>query len=193
MKLSEKLTNIQNELKAPKNMYNSFGKYKYRNLESILECVKPLLVKHRCSLTISDTVQAVGDRVYIVATAVLGDLDSDETVTVTAMARESVAKKGMDDSQVTGATSSYARKYCMNGLFLIDDTKDADTDEFQNQTTKEKNGQRKPTEEQIKALSNVIERKGLSLMDMLKRVNKKNVFEITCDDYNKIVVMLRDM
>lgn len=126
------LQNIQQELKAPKGQYNSFGKYKYRSAEDILEAVKPLLGKHNAQLTLSDAIKEIGGRVYVEATATF--TDGAETVTVTAYAREPSEKKGMDDSQITGTASSYARKYALNGLFLIDDTKDADTDEYAEQT-----------------------------------------------------------
>lgn len=120
-----KLTQIQSELKAPKNQYNSFGKYKYRNCEDILEAVKPLLAKYDCKLIISDEVVNIGTRFYIKATAKFKS--EDGVIEVSALAREEESKKGMDGSQVSGAASSYARKYCLNGLFLIDDTKDADS------------------------------------------------------------------
>ena len=123
------LIDIQNELKAPKSNFNSFGKYKYRSAEDILTAVKPLLHKYGCQMTIKDDVIAVNDRIYIKATVTLTDADGN-TETTTAFAREDETKKGMDGSQVTGAASSYARKYALNGLFLIDDTKDADTDEY---------------------------------------------------------------
>lgn len=124
----KELVEIQHSLKAPKNQYNSFGKYKYRNAEDILEAVKPLLHEQGCSLTISDDIVAVGDRIYVKATATIINKDGLHHV-VTAFAREEDTKKGMDSAQVTGATSSYARKYALNGLFCIDDTKDADSDE----------------------------------------------------------------
>lgn len=127
-----RVMNLDAELKAPKNLYNSFGKYKYRNAEGILESVKPLLVKYNLILTMSDEIIQVGDRYYIKAICTLADTESDEKIIVSAMARESLDKKGMDDSQITGTASSYARKYALNGLFLLDDTKDADTDEYQN-------------------------------------------------------------
>lgn len=124
----EKLLNIQYELKAPKSQYNSFGKYNYRSCEDILEAAKPLCKKHRLALTLTDNVVNVGDRYYVVATATVTDIDDPASkISVTAFAREEEVKKGMDSSQVTGATSSYARKYALNGLFDIDDTKDADT------------------------------------------------------------------
>lgn len=128
----EALIKIQSELVAPKDLYNKFGNYKYRSAESILEALKPLLLKYNAELTISDEVVLVGDRVYVKATASI--TDGKETKTVTAFAREPSEKKGMDSSQITGATSSYARKYALNGLFLIDDNKDADTEENKNET-----------------------------------------------------------
>lgn len=130
MNIYEKLSEIQKELKAPKGQYNSFGNYKYRNCEDILEAVKPLCYKNKVTLVISDEVFASGDRTYIRATATLYDQESEEKIQNTAYARESLDKKGMDDSQITGTASSYARKYALNGLFNIDDTKDADTDEY---------------------------------------------------------------
>lgn len=134
MSLKNKLMLIQQELKAPKGQYNSFGKYKYRSCEDILEAVKPLLAKNKVVLTISDEITEVGSRVYVRAAATLADAEGDEQITNVAWAREEDTKKGMDGSQITGTASSYARKYCLNGLFLIDDTKDADTDEYQKAT-----------------------------------------------------------
>ena len=122
----KELITIQSTLNAPKGQYNSFGKYKYRSCEDILAAVKPLLQQNGCTLTISDEVVMVGNRIYIKATATLTNSTGEKEVT-TAFAREEETKKGMDGSQVTGASSSYARKYALNGLFAIDDTKDADT------------------------------------------------------------------
>lgn len=131
-----KLQEIQHKLKAPKGQYNNFGKYKYRSCEDILEAVKPILYEVGCTLTLTDTVELIGDRYYIKATAWLKGEDTDEVVT--AYAREAETKTGMDASQITGTASSYARKYALNGLFCIDDTKDADTDEYAEQTCKDK-------------------------------------------------------
>lgn len=125
MEFIEKIVAIQSELKAPKGQYNSFGKYNYRSCEDILEGVKPLLTKHGLILTIQDSIDLIGDRFYVKATATI--TDGKEQLSTSAYARESLDKKGMDASQVTGATSSYARKYALNGLLAIDDTKDADT------------------------------------------------------------------
>lgn len=122
----KELVDIQSKLKAPKGQYNSFGKYKYRSCEDILEAVKPLLKENNCTLTIADDIMLVGDRFYVKAIVTLKN-SNGETVTTTAFAREEESKKGMDGSQVTGASSSYARKYALNGMFCIDDTKDSDT------------------------------------------------------------------
>lgn len=121
-----KLNKIQSELKAPKGQFNSFGKYKYRSTEDILEAVKPLLSKYNCVLTIGDCVNMFSDRFYVEATAVLYDCESGELIKNSASAREELDKKGMDSSQITGTASSYARKYALNGLLAIDDTKDSD-------------------------------------------------------------------
>ena len=128
------LSKIQTELNAPKNQYNSFGKYKYRSLEDIFEGLKPILKKYECSVSVVDEVVLVGDRYYIKASASLRDKDGNIVADGQGWARESETKKGMDDSQVTGATSSYARKYALNGLFAIDDVKDADTDAYTSKT-----------------------------------------------------------
>lgn len=125
----------QAELKAPKNQYNSFGKYNYRSCEDILEAAKPINKKHGLVLLLTDKPICIGQRYYIEATARLYDIESDQFIEATASARESDTKKGMDDSQVTGTASSYARKYALNGLYNIDDTKDADTDAYKKQTT----------------------------------------------------------
>ena len=134
MTIYEKLGAIQQALKAPKSEYNDFGKYKYRTAEGILESVKPLLAENKCVLLLKDGVETAEGRVYIKATAQFFDAEAPETyIEVTAFAREEETKKGMDASQVTGAASSYARKYALNGLFCIDDNKDSD---FTNQTPK---------------------------------------------------------
>ena len=143
-----KLAEIQRTLNAPKNQFNSFGKYKYRSCEDILEGVKPLL--GGLFLSISDEVVLIGTRHYVKATARIADGES--THEATALAREEESKKGMDAAQVTGATSSYARKYCLNGLFGIDDSKDADSDEHkhqQNAAQQQKQEKPKPTPDQV--------------------------------------------
>ena len=136
MNIYEKLINIQKELKAPKSNYNDFGRYNYRSCEDILEAVKPICFEYRAVLILSDDILNVGQSNYVEATAILINIDNPvEMVSNKAEARESIDKKGMDDSQITGTASSYARKYALNGLFNIDDTKDADTNEYHNQIT----------------------------------------------------------
>lgn len=179
MTFQEKVVAVQSELKAPKGQYNSFGKYNYRSCEDILEGVKPLLNKYGLYLTINDAVELIGDRYYIKATATL--FDGDNCISTSAYARESLDKKGMDSSQVTGATSSYARKYALNGLLCIDDTKDADSVEsnplpqntaYNWKTLKARATQSGVTEEALK--------------DYLKNELKvKNTDEMTRDHYSK--------
>ena len=132
----KRVSEVQQKLKAPKGQYNSFGGYNYRSCEDILEAVKPICAEHSMLLNLSDEIVNVGERYYIKATAKLYDLESDAVISSTALAREAQTKKGMDDSQITGTASSYARKYALNGLFNIDDTKDADTDEYRKNSQK---------------------------------------------------------
>lgn len=161
MKLHEKLLAIQTKLKAPKGQYNSFGKYSYRSAEDILEAVKPLNAEQGLLLTITDEIKEVGGRIYVVTTATVSD-GTDE-LKVSAFAREPENKKGMDESQITGATSSYARKYALNGLYAIDDNKDADTDEHkqqqENAPKKQQQQKQQPTKESTeKELHEIVEK-----------------------------------
>lgn len=133
---------VQAELKAPKGQHNSFGKYDYRSAEDIIEAVKPLLKENGLFLNMSDEVVLVGDRYYIKATVKVVDVVTGESVQTSALAREAAQKKGMDESQVTGTASSYARKYALNGLFAIDDNRDADTNEYARQTSQNAAGAR---------------------------------------------------
>lgn len=144
MKLHEKLLAIQTKLKAPKGQYNKFGNFNYRSAEDILEAVKPLNAEQGVLLTITDEIKEIGGRVYVVATATVSD--GTDTLQVSAFAREPENKKGMDESQITGATSSYARKYALNGLYAIDDNKDADTDEHKQQ--QENSPKKQPAQKQ---------------------------------------------
>lgn len=156
LNIYEKLMNVQQELKAPKGQYNSFGKYKYRSCEDILEAVKPILKENKLVLQLTDLVIPASEtRFYIKATARLIDTEATENNVIEniAFAREEDAKKGMDGSQITGTASSYARKYALNGLFLIDDTKDADTDEYHNQNEQTK----LITKAQIKKLGELVD------------------------------------
>jgi len=135
MNISEQLLEVQSELKVPKGQRNTFGNYNYRSCEDVLEAAKPLLKKNGLTLVLDDKMEQIGTRTYVQATATLTNTES-QTIFNHGYARESETKKGMDDSQITGAASSYARKYALNGLFLIDDTKDADTNEYQEQASK---------------------------------------------------------
>ncbi|ELH9086353.1 ERF family protein [Escherichia coli] len=142
--LHKKLWTIQQTLNAPKNQRNNFGGYNYRSAEDILEAVKPLL--QNITLTVSDEIVLIGNRYYVKATATLSD--GEDVIAVTAYAREEESKRGMDSSQLTGATSSYARKYALNGLFCIDDAKDPDTDAYAKQTNQQPRQQKNPPKQQ---------------------------------------------
>ena len=178
----EKLLAVQNELKAPKDKRNNFGGYNYRSCESILEAVKPLLQEQGLMLTIKDEVVNIGDRYYVRATVLLDDISSNGEIAITALAREEEAKKGMDASQITGTASSYARKYALNGLFLIDDTKDADTDEF-HRTTQE-NGQKtnvatqpnQPPAKKIALTQKIVDEKLKFILEQTDKETVKNIY-----------------
>ncbi|MFC2295063.1 MAG: ERF family protein [Leptotrichia hongkongensis] len=155
MNIYEKINKIQVELKAPKSQRNNFGNYNFRNCEDILEALKPLLLRGKMIIQLSDELVQIGDRFYIKATATLIDTESGEKHSTTSFAREELTKKGMDGSQITGASSSYARKYALNGLLAIDDTKDSDTTNIGNQNnntkqTKSAKSKMTPEEEQEK-------------------------------------------
>ena len=193
------LVNIQNELKAPKSNFNSFGKYRYRSAEDILTAVKPLLAKYSCTMTITDEVVFIGGRFYIKATATITDEDGN-TESVSAFAREDESKKGMDGSQITGTASSYSRKYCLNGMFLIDDTKDADTDEFQNQTQDTKltkaylkqHGSERIGGDEIQKLRTACINAGekMSLEKALQACKKERIDDITLVQYVSLMSQL---
>lgn len=188
MNIYEKLMNIQNELKAPKNQYNSFGKYKYRSCEDILEAVKPINKKYNAVLVIKDEIQQIGDRYYVKATAILADTEKPgESIISSAYARENDAKTGMDTSQLTGATSSYARKYCLNGLFNIDDTKDADTEAFTKQSAPKKTAQAQASAaaelESIMATIKDTNGNALNVVSYLfKKFEKTSVQDLTAEE-----------
>lgn len=175
MNIYEKLTEVQNELKAPKSKYNSFGKYNYRSCEDILEAVKPILKAKRLAMTVKDDVFNIGDRFYIMATVTVFDCESEEKVTTTAYAREDADKKGMDGSQITGSSSSYARKYALNGMFAIDDTKDADSwNTHDKDRTVEKKEAERATEEQIAKLRALYKGKEDKLTELLDKYDITN-------------------
>ena len=191
MNIYEKLLNIQVELKAPKGQYNSFGKYKYRSCEDILESVKPICKKYNCTLVLSDTLENIGERYYIKATALLIDTESEDdldshSISNTAYAREELEKKGMDGSQITGTASSYARKYALNGLFNIDDTKDADTDEFKTITESSKNEFQATINSTVeKSIKEEIKKAQISnerVIEVLKKHNISKLNELKVDE-----------
>lgn len=215
MNLVEKLNRIQCEMKAPKDLYNSFGKYKYRNAEGIFEAFKPYADKYKVILIVTDNIISENDRFYVKASATLMDTESDQSITVSALAREDEVKKGMDGSQITGTASSYARKYAMNGLFLLDDTKDADTDEYKAETSaKASNGNKgtntspKPQdggkqalrmrEEASDSIGVVAQKtltqkcidKGISVNSMLKSYNHQTIDEMTMDEFKDAMAKL---
>lgn len=183
MGLKEKLLNIQTELKAPKGQYNSYGGYKYRSCEDILEAVKPLLKANKCVLTITDGLEQIGERYYIRAAATITDAEGDESYTNVAYAREEETKKGMDGAQITGTASSYARKYALNGLFLIDDTKDTDTDEHVNQVS----GDKKASAKQVELLNKLVQDKEA----MLKYYNVEKIEDLTVKQASETISKLK--
>ena len=184
MGIYEKLMHIQTEIKAPNNLYNSFGKYKYRNAEGICEAVKPYLAKENASLVLHDDLVNVGDRIYVKATACLIDNESGRTVEATAFAREALSKKGMDDSQITGTASSYARKYALNGLFLLDDTKDADTDE--NRIEREnRQAEKTISKTEAKAIYAMLQNRGIDVNDFMAEKNIQKLSDLSPEEYAK--------
>ena len=184
MSVYKKLIEVQTKLKAPKSQYNSFGKYSYRNCEDILEALKPILHEVGATIIISDEVVSVNERYYVKATVKFIDTETGEVVEASANAREEDNKKGMDSSQLTGSTSSYARKYALNGLFAIDDTKDSD---FTNTHDKEKKTLEVISEAQAKRMYMLAKGKD---PDVIKQILSNAGFnasrDITKDKYNAI-------
>lgn len=192
MTLKEKLSTIQREMKAPKNLYNSFGKYNYRNAESILEAFKPFEEKYKVCLVINDYIEVYGDRLYVKAEASLYDCESEDFIVAGAYAREAESKKGMDESQVTGATSSYARKYALNGLFLLDDTKDADTDEYRNQSAKAESKKSetsapKPSDVELEKLENLCIRDSVDRVALAGAYKRSDLKELNKAQYDNLM------
>lgn len=189
----ENLTKIQSELKAPKNQYNKFGNYHYRSAEDILEAVKPLLLKYGAELTICDEICEIGGRIYV--KAVCKYREGNDGVTVNAYAREPENKKGMDDSQITGTASSYARKYALNGLFLIDDTKDADTNEYSKQSSSQPPAPKavgnKITPEQIEEINGLCKQLGTDMKLMLGYYKVTRLEHMTFDTARECIAKLR--
>ena len=193
MGINEKLMRIQTQIKAPKNLYNSFGKYNYRNAEGICEAVKPFLEKENVSLILVDDMVAIGNRYYLKATARLLDNENNESIEVSAFAREPEQKKGMDESQITGTASSYARKYALNGLFLLDDTKDADTDEYHNQTAYQQANENKTTvtSEQVGKLKLEMIRTGATEQYICEYYKLNKLIDMTQEQYVNAMGMFK--
>lgn len=191
MAIYEKLLNIQSELKAPKNQTNNFGRYNYRSCEDILEAVKPILKKEKCVVIVNDEIEQVDNRFYVKATVSLVDVESGEIIASSAYAREEENKKGMDSSQVTGASSSYARKYALNGLFAIDDTKDGDVT-----NSGEENEYSASQQSLIKQqIGEILKVKGIGfdkLTEVIKTKFKKQKFDdLTAREQQKLLTEVR--
>lgn len=199
MSVHEKLMEIQHKLKAPKGQYNKFGNYSYRSCEDILEAVKPLLYENKLVLKISDEPKLVGERVYIEATATLIDIEDGSTDTSKASAKESlVGKNGMSDEQVTGSASSYARKYALNGLFCIDDTKDPDATNTHNKAEQKPTQTQKTnlTQPQIQRLYAIAYSKGVDKETVKQQVFKrfkKEPKDLTKQEYDRVVAGYENM
>jgi len=182
-----KLVEVQSKLKAPKSQFNKFGNYAYRNCEDILEALKPLLNEVKAIINISDDVVLVGDRYYIKATVKFICAESGEIIEASAMAREEENKKGMDSSQLTGSTSSYARKYALNGLFAIDDTKDSDTTNTHNKEAGKASNNEIISEAQVKRLFVLAKGKDTDkVKGIVDKYGFKSSKDITKDKYSSI-------
>lgn len=194
MNIYEKLLNVQTELKAPKGQFNAFGKYKYRSCEDILEALKPVLNKYKLTFFINDEIVEVNNRNYVKATITIINIEKpDEQIQTSALAREEEIKKGMDGSQITGASSSYARKYALNGLFAIDDTKDSDSTNTYDGVEKKvptKKVVDSETDKRNKAIEmimkNTTEEEGNYIDDLVFKYNKKSLNECTDSELKEI-------
>ena len=177
--ISEVLSDIQSSLKANKAQYNAFGKYSYRSCEDICESAKPFLTKHKVYLTLNDDIIQVGDRVYVKATATISN--GQKSIETTAFARESLSKKGMDESQISGSASSYARKYALSGLLLLDDNKDADSRDNSESGSEPAQKKDSPTPKQLQTLRNNVQKLTPSEIEKLKSMS------ITFDEAKKLI------
>ena len=200
MGIYEKLLNIQTTLKAPKGQFNRFGNYKYRNCEDILESLKPLLFDNKVVVLINDDIVAVNDRIYIKTTVTLKDTESEEKIETTAFAREEETKKGMDSSQITGSASSYARKYALNAMFAIDDTKDSDTtnqgtnnqEENRNTQSQKKDYKDMTDKEKIVTCTKFINTNKNEHNELIESMcNGKNLGEMTVKELEAIVETIK--
>ena len=191
MNIYEKLLKTQVELKAPKGQFNAFGKYKYRSCEDILEALKHVLDKFKLTLFIKDDVIEVNTRNYVKATITLVNIEKpDEIIETSALAREEETKKGMDGSQITGASSSYARKYALNGMFMIDDTKDSDSTNTHGKEEKTEAERKKEAIEAINKLADT-EEKTEKVFDMIAKFNKNSLLDCTPEELKKVYTEIK--
>lgn len=213
MNVQEKLMYVQQNLKAPKNQYNDFGKFHYRSCEDIQEAVKPLLAEVKAILLTGDEIIQIGSRFYIKATATFQDTESQDSIINTAYARENEDKPKMDAAQITGSCSSYARKYALNGLFCIDDSKDSDTPvpdkpQEQNQarqqgtnsrqqSSRDPQGARSPgrnpgvSREDIDKLCSEAERTGTDISKVRERYKVRSIYDLSPDQYQRAMSAFR--
>lgn len=187
MSILEKLAAVQQEVKAPKNLYNSFGDFKYRSAESILESVKPILAKNNATIILSDSIEEVGGRIYVKATATIYDIEDGAAAGVSAFAREPDEKKKMDSAQITGTASSYARKYALNGLLLLDDTKDPDTDEYQRQ-----NREMKAEFMDNETIATIVSLAKLAEVDLRKALGGRDISTLTKKRADELIMALKE-
>lgn len=200
MEIYKKLLNIQTSIKANKSKYNSFGKYNYRNCEDILEALKPCLQKNNATLLINDEIVMLGTNYYIKATAKLIDIETGEMVESSALAKEeqNKDKKGLDAAQVTGSTSSYARKYALSGLLCLDDSKDQDTEEFKIESDHEKKEQEKQEQKQaeqerkkkIAVAKKLIKTHDINIKGILERYGLESIDGMTFEQVDKLNAMI---
>lgn len=188
LNIREKLAKIQEELDVPKKQWNKFGEFWFRSCEDILEASKPVCKKYNTCLTLQDELVELNGKVYIKGIATLFDYDSDKEIVNCAYARESEIKKGMDASQLTGAASSYARKYALNGLFCLDDTKDADTDEFKkNLSETEEKQEVKATSKQLQLIQELFKDDVENLKNIMNKYAKTKITELTVKEASEII------
>lgn len=204
MSIYAKLAQVQTELKAPKNQFNKFGNYNYRNIEDILEGLKPLLLKHGVTLIMTDSIEVIGEEKYLKATAGMFDIETGESVQNSAYAKESTEAKGMTPAQITGSCSSYARKYALGGLLLIDDNKDDDSNEAQterNAKAKEKADEKKVEdvknmnigEAKVRALIAKAEKDGVDIKKLCACYKVEKLYDITEAKFNNIIEHWKDI
>jgi len=192
MTIYQKLAQIQQEIKCPKDKNNDFGGYKYRSAESILEALKPIMAKHKVMLILNDDIRIVGDRFYVMSEAKLIDLEGETTMSTYAFARETLERPKMDAAQLTGSASSYARKYALNGLLLLDDVKDPDTNEFtRQQMDKPKQKPKGLSPQEVDMFTADLLQAGANIQKVCQRYKVNDLSELTADQANEIIALVR--